>query len=401
MRNPSETSLNRRRFLQATSLAATSLWFGSRNSLWGQEADKRAVEELRQTLLIHSEQPLNAEPKLSNLVEDWLTPIKQFYVRNHGATPTVRVADYQLTVEGMVHEPLTLTLAELKDRFNLTQTTATLTCAGNRRREFSQIKKVGGVQWDAGAIGNAEWQGVRLSDVLKKAGIQDGAKHVWFTGLDQITERSQTFPFGGSVPLEKAMSNRDNEPGTLLAWQMNQQPLTAVHGFPLRTVVPGYIGARSVKWLGKITVSDRPSPNHFVADAYKLVQEESEARQKEPIYEFPLNSAICVPASGERVRGDKLRVRGYALAAGKPGRSLKQVEVSSDDGETWKPAEFLGPQRDFCWRLWQVEVPVGAQAESLLVRATDDQGHQQPRTVEWNLKGYLYNGWHEVPLKQG
>lgn len=401
MSNEFESLLNRRRFLQATSLAAASLWFGSRHSLWGQEADKRAVEELRRTLIIHSEQPLNAEPKLSALVEEWLTPVKQFYVRSHGATPTVREADYQLTIEGLVNEPLTLTLAELKDRFQPAQTTATLTCAGNRRREFSKIKKVGGVQWDAGAIGNAEWHGVRLADVLKKAGLKDGAKHVWFTGLDQITEQGQTFSFGGSVPLEKAMSNRDSASATLLAWRMNQQPLTAVHGFPLRAVVPGYIGARSVKWLGKITVSDRPSPNHFVADAYKLVQEPSEASRKEPIYEFPMNSAICVPASGERVQGDKLRVRGYALATGNAERSVKKVEVSSDGGDTWKSAEFVGPRRDFCWRLWQIEVPIRSKAEKLLVRATDDQGRQQPRTVEWNLKGYLYNGWHEVPLNQG
>jgi sulfite oxidase len=176
---------------------------------------------------------------------------------------------------------------------------ATLTCAGNRRQEMSVIKPVAGVQWDAGAIGNARWTGALLADVLRAAEIQDGAKHVWFEGLDPIKEKDGSVaPFGGSIPITRALSGE----GPLLAHAMNGSPLTAEHGFPLRTIVPGYIGARSVKWLAKIVVSDRPSPNHYVAEAYKLIQrdDKTEVAAAEPIYSYPINAAICSPAAGTK-----------------------------------------------------------------------------------------------------
>ena len=194
----------------------------------------------------------------------------------------------------MVEKPMTISLAELMARFPKASTTATLTCAGNRRSEFAAIKKVGGIQWHAGAIGNAEWQGIRLADVLKFVGVKADAKHVWFEGRDEVAEKGETFPFGGSIPLEKAQLTTPTG-ATLLATEMNGKPLTPSHGFPLRTIVPGFIGARSVKWLHKITVSDRPSPNHFVADVYKLVPEDNAEliAKTLPIYEFILNSVIC------------------------------------------------------------------------------------------------------------
>ena len=350
-------------------------------------------------MLVHSKAPMNAEPLLPDLIRSWVTPVESFFIRSHGNTPEVNADSFRLSVEGMVEHPLTLTLADL-GRFVQHAVTATLTCAGNRRSEHSRIKPVKGVQWREGAIGNAKWRGARLSDVLKKAGVRDSAKHVWFEGLDAVEDGGKTFAFGGSIPLEKALLDRDAVPGALLATTMNDQPLTAAHGFPVRTVVPGYIGARSVKWLGKIVVSDRPSPNHFVADVYKLVDEGTllEVAESGPIYRMPLNSAICTPTTGTALKTGTVEVTGYALPPGVPGVSIRKVEVSGDGGRSWIEAKLTSPASEFCWQLWSAEIAVTSATKELIVRATDSRGEAQPETVRWNAKGYLFNAWHHVPV---
>ncbi len=391
--------LTRRDILSRGTVGILALTFASRcTSSRALSADP----EISADLITRQASPFNAEPPLSRLIEKWITPVNSFFVRSHGDVPTLEAKELTLTIDGLVDKPLTLKLPELIERFPAASTTATLTCAGNRRSEFAAIKKVGGVQWEAGAIGNAEWQGVRLADVLKAAGVKPDAKHVWFEGRDHVTEKDVTFPFGGSIPLEKALVNAATG-ATLLATQMNGQPLTPAHGFPLRTVVPGYIGARSVKWLHQITVADRPSPNHFVADVYKLVPEENAEllAKTSPIYEFTLNSAICVPAAGTALGSDNIAVKGFALTNGTTGRSVQQIEVSADGGQTWTPAKVTSPLRDYCWVLWSVDVPVADKTDSLLVRATDTSGEMQPQQCPWNYKGYQFNGWHKVNLKRG
>ncbi len=357
-----------------------------------------AADESR--LLVHSKAPMNAETPLPDLVRSWVTPVESFFIRSHGNTPAINGDSYRLSVEGLVETPLTLSLAELS-RFEQYAITATLTCAGNRRSEHSRIKPVKGVQWREGAIGNAKWRGARLSDFLKKAGLRESAKHVWFEGLDQVEDGGKTFSFGGSIPLEKALLDRDSVPGALLATTMNDQPLTADHGFPVRMVVPGYIGARSVKWLNKIVVSDRPSPNHFIADVYKLVDEGNplEVAETAPIYRFPLNSAICTPTAGAALKAGRVDVAGYALPPGVPGVSIRKVEVSADHGRSWTEAKLSEPPSEFCWQLWSAEISVNSATEELIVRAIDSRGEVQPETVRWNAKGYLFNGWHHVSVK--
>lgn len=350
-------------------------------------------------LLVHSKAPMNAEPLLPELVRSWITPVESFFIRSHGNTPEINADSFRLSVEGLVDVPLMLSLADL-GRFEQHAVTATLTCAGNRRSEHSRIKPVKGVQWREGAIGNAKWRGARLSDLLKKAGVRDSAKHVWFEGLDSVDDGGKTFAFGGSIPLEKALLDRNVAPGALLATAMNDKPLTADHGFPLRMVVPGYIGARSVKWLSKIVVSDRPSPNHFVADVYKLVDEGTllEVAESGPIYRMPLNSAICTPTKGAALKPGRIEVAGYALPPGVPGVSIGKVEVSADQGRSWVEAKLTNPASEFCWQLWSAEISVNSAAKELIVRATDSRGDVQPETVRWNAKGYLFNAWHHVPV---
>ena len=198
------------------------------------------------------------------------------------------------------------------------------------------------------------------------------------------------------------MTDTQTTPGAMLATRMNGRVLLPEHGFPLRAVVPGFIGARSVKWLGRITLSDRPSPNYFVARSYKVITEDTPAAlaAATPIYEQTLNSMICSPAEGAAVAGDRLTVKGFAMAAGHAGRSVKLVEVSTDNGQSWQPAKFTSPLRDFCWVLWSANVALTPMSSTLLVRATDSSGETQPQTMLWNAKGYQYNAWHKVSVKR-
>ena len=391
-----QSHLTRRAVLGRGALGILAVAYGS-----GRQSRVWAADPESGDLIARQATPYNAEPPLAKLVENWMTPVNSFFVRSHGTVPAIDPKQFTLKVEGLVDKPLSISLAELIERFPAASTTATLTCAGNRRSEFAAIKKVSGVQWEAGAIGNAEWLGVRLVDLLKHVGVKAGAKHVWFDGSDVITEKNETFSFGGSIPIEKSLVSTATG-ATLLATQMNGQALTAAHGFPLRTVVPGFIGARSVKWLNKITVSDRPSPNHFVADVYKLVPEENAEliAKTSPIYEFMLNSAVCLPASGANLNGDRVTVKGFALTNGATGRSIKLVEVSADGGQTWVPAKVTSPVRDFCWVLWSVDVPLTSKTDSLIVRATDSSGEIQPQVSPWNYKGYQFNGWHKISVKR-
>jgi len=349
-------------------------------------------------LVVRSDSPFNAEPVLSKLVKEWITPEQYFYVRNHGTLPKVDAAAFRLSVTGLVDRPVSLSLAELQAIGDSLTIPATLTCAGNRRQEFAKTKAVGGVQWDAGAIGNARWTGLRLSSLLAKCGVKAEAKHIWFEGLDACKHDTITTPFGASIPLERALAEKPVP--ALLAWKMNGEDLSPDHGFPLRGLVPGFIGARSVKWLAKIVVSDRPSPNYFQAVAYKLIEKESEAVTAAPIYEFLINSAICDPILAGGGGGSvpkTIAVSGYALPQGAASK-LGKVEVSADGGKNWKLMKLLDDDHPGCWRRFAGEISLPDISKSIVVRATDFQGATQLKDAKWNMKGYQYNGWHEVPV---
>ena len=392
-----ELDLSRRHWLGMATAGAT---IGLIEQPWASAVQQSGANK---QLIVHGTDPMNAEPALDKLVKSWETPIKHFYVRSHAPVPKVDLKSFRLTVEGLVERKLSLSIAELADRFPVTEITATMTCAGNRRSEHSRVKKVGGVQWAAGPIGNARWGGVRLADVLKFAGLKASAKHVWFESIDQVEKSGRTFPFGGSIPVGKSLEKTGQGNGALLATTMNGGPLPPDHGYPLRTVVPGYVGARSVKWLGRIVVSDRPSLNHYVANAYKLVTrgDEQEWAAAKPIYKFPVNSAICNPAADAKVPSGKVKVAGYALPPGEPGRTISRVEISADGGKSWQRAKITSPAREFCWALWEANLAVTSRTDQLIIRAIDSTGAIQPETVEWNMKGYLYNAWYRTPIQVG
>ena len=381
--------LNRRQWIAVTGGMAIAVSPFASTS-FGQE-DQKQLDFL-------TTEPRNGEPALSDLVSNWITPVKHFYVRSHAPNPEIDPSQFRNSVEGQVRKPLELSLQQLAQRKRIS-TTATMTCAGNRRTEFNEEQKVGGVQWGAGAIGNANWSGVSLADVLQQAEVLENAKHVWFEGLDQIKRKDGIIPFGASIPIEKAMVN-DGPGSVLLCDQMNGQPLTPDHGYPLRTVVPGYIGARSVKWIGKIIVSDRPSTNHYVATAYKIVRDKTALDWNEagPIYRFPINAAVCTPQSGSHVAPGQLTIAGYVLPTGVSKSRVRQVSVSIDDGKKWHIAKIQNNQSDFCWSLWNISVNVDSTVKQILVRAQDTSGGFMPARVPWNAKGYLQNSWFRSKL---
>ena len=242
---------------------------------------------------------------------------------------------------------------------------------------------------------------VSLAEVLKQAEIAPEAKHVWLEGLDEIPKNGKVIPFGGSIPIQKAMIA--SGPGApMLASSTNGEPLTPDHGYPLRSLVPGYIGARSVKWLGKIVVSDRPSPNHYLATAYKIVKktEPLDWVESAPIYRFPVNAAICTPKRNAKISSGEIELSGYTLPTGRPGSKIKKVEVSSN-GSKWVEAKLTGEDTEFCWQLWKATIGVNADTKQLWVRAFDTSGGFMPARAPWNAKGYLQNSWYQMPIQVG
>ena len=215
--------------------------------------------------IVRQEEPFNGGPAPERMASAFITSNALFYVRNHGNVPEVDRASYRLKVGGEVRRPLELTLDDL-GRLPRASVTATLQCAGNRRRELIRVRPIPGeLPWDAEAISNAVWSGTPLAEVLAAAQPAAAARHVALRGLDETERHGTRFCFGGSIPLDKAMGRE-----VLLADRMNGEPLPPLHGAPLRLVVPGYVGARSVKWLAAITLQHEPSDNYFQAKAYRL-----------------------------------------------------------------------------------------------------------------------------------
>ena len=349
-------------------------------------------------LIVHSREPFNAEPSLAHLRASSITAQPDFYVRSHGAIPQLDEKTHRLRVMGQVATPLDLSVPDLRDRFTLSTVTAVMQCAGNRRLDMQSVKPTSGDPWAPGAIGNAEWTGVPLADVLRAAGAKtDPGLHVAFEACDEIEMPAEgRFTFGASIPMAKAMS-----PEVLLAFEMNGEALAPEHGFPLRMVVPGFAGVRSPKWLTAIIVQDRPSDNHMQQRDYKLLPPEvTEAtvdwQKGITIYDMPLNSAICEPAPRAEMKAGRTILRGYAIAT---ARDIMRVDVSIDGGRNWHQAELEhDPSAPWSWTFWTATLDLPKGEHELAVRAWDSAGQTQPAQPDdtWNFKGYLSAAWHRV-----
>jgi sulfite oxidase len=353
--------------------------------------------------------PCNAETPGSGLAE-FLTPNDVFYVRNHMWVPVVEEPEHRLTIELSDGEERSYTMKDLKERFTRHKITATLQCAGNRRKDMTDhARQTNGLQWTAGAISSAEWEGVRLGDVLADAGLDlqnppADAKHAQFMGLEA---------YGASIPISKAV---DPYGDVLLAFKMNGEDLPRDHGFPLRVIVPGNVAARSVKWLRKIVISDEESLSQWQRRDYKCfgpnVGPNPDWSKAKSIQEMPITSAITsisnasshVSSNSNREASKPISVEGYAYSGG--GREIVRVDVSIDGGRTWDQAELIDDQmkgsKAWCWKRWRysgLKRDVGKTA--VLVKATDEAYNTQPENYEsiYNVRGNLATAWHRIELE--
>jgi sulfite oxidase len=339
-------------------------------------------------LITRLARPYCAEPALRDLCRSWITPVEHFYVLNHGSVPRLDARRFRLRVRGRVARELSLSLAELRRDFPRVELTATLMCAGNRRRAMHARRTVDSVPlWGPGAVGNARWAGAPLAAVLERAGVAEGAAHICLEGLDRVDRMNgEVTRFAGSIPLARA--RHGSPPPILLAYEMNGAPLARRHGFPLRVVAPGMIGARSVKWLGAIELSSRPSDNIHFLDSHRLVSAaDGLPRPAPPIYEFPPTAAMFAAGGA---------VSGYALVGGRD--HIDRVEVSTDGGRSWRRAAMIGPDRPGCWRLWRADSPRLVPGTRVVARAITVAGARMPRRPRWNRGGYLHNAWARVDL---
>jgi sulfite oxidase len=322
----------------------------------------------------------------------WLTPVPHFFVRNHMHEPTeLNAEDWRLTVGGEVEKPVTLNLTGLS-KIETHAVVNTLECAGNGRSLYRP--QVPGVQWGKGAVSTARFSGPRLRDILERAGVKSTGKHVMFRGLDEVPGKVP--PFIRSIPIEKAMDS-----DTLVATHMNGAPLTKHHGFPARALVPGWVGAASIKWLTEIKVLEAEFSGNFMSPGYRFPNQPVKPgdtvkpEDTHPLTGLNVKSVISGPSDGSNVKAGTVRVHGAAWAG---EADITKVEISTDGGGAWNAAKLGHEQAHYSWRLWSYEWKAKGGDYSILSRATDNQGRTQPATAVWNPSGYLFNAPDQVRI---
>lgn len=344
-------------------------------------------------MIIREREPLNLEMPFGSL-DGFITPVEQFFVRSHFELPDIDVTTSRLKIEGEVETPLELTYGELR-KMKTHTLPVTLECAGNGRAFLApQVK---GAQWERGAVGNAEWTGVRLADVLQLTGVKDSAREVIFEGADKGEIKEPPGPagkihFARSVPLAKACDD------VLLAFQMNGAELTPAHGFPLRAVVPGWYGVASVKWLTRIMVTSKPFQGYYQTIEYSSWETGPHAPALIPITGMQVKAEIARPGFAEAVSaGEHYLVTGAAWTS--EAAVIMKVEVSTDGGATWQKARLLGDAVRHAWRLWEFdwEVPSSPGKAMLIARATDSEGRTQPLKRDEDRGSYMIN--HLTPIE--
>jgi DMSO/TMAO reductase YedYZ molybdopterin-dependent catalytic subunit len=348
-------------------------------------------EAMQAGLVGLSREPLNCEapPELLNAE---VTPTQQFFRRNHFGIPQLDGSTWRLEIGGLVRRPLRLSLDELR-QFRHVSVTAVLECAGNGRNLY--IPLVAGEQWGLGAVGNARWTGVALSDVLDTAGVLRDAVDVVFTGADRG-------PANGSeatIAFERSLSVVDaRHSGALLAFAMNDEPLPARHGYPVRLLVPGKYAVASVKWLTTIAVSGEPFAGFFQAEHYVFEWRRDGDVIRRPVAEPQVRALITAPATGGQLPRRAFKVRGVAWSGSAPVTQV-MVSVAGDD---WQAATLVGAPEPASWQRWELPVELARPGEATIrARAVDGSGRTQPVRPEWNRLGYGGNFIHEVTVRVG
>ena len=349
----SARGMNRRRFLGlmaaggAAAVLAACGGMGSPDTTGGSPSPGVSADPAHNTPWFKDPAPFivrddkGLEARLENM-QGSITPNRLFFVRNNSISLDLDPEDWRLTVEGdTISEPLKLTYADIRALPSRTLTSY-LECAGNHRAMFGVMngQEASGTQWMTGAVSNGEWVGAQLSDVLTLAGIQPNAVSVLLVGLD-VESPEKGFRY--VLPVEKAM-----HPDTLLAYALNGETLPRDHGYPLRALVPGWVGSANVKWLGRIVVSSDPLWTRNNTTSYTLIGDayppQGESLGK-PVTTQVIKSALALPWPAELPAGPH-RIHGYAHS---PRGPISQVEWSTDSGQGWNRATLTGSQQDHSW----------------------------------------------------
>ncbi|MGQ3355932.1 MAG: sulfite oxidase [Phreatobacter sp.] len=338
---------------------------------------------------------VNGEPP-ADALDPMLTPAEAFFVRNNGDMPAaIDTGAWRLDVTGEVERPLSLSVAELRESFPVVSVTAVLECAGNGRAFLDP--PVSGAQWRDGAVGCARWTGVRMRDLLERAGVKSSAVYTGHHSPDRSLTSPDRPALSRGVPIAKALA-----PETLVAFAMNDAPLPRLHGGPLRVVVPGYPGSAWQKWIDRLDVRDREHDGEKMTGTdYRLpVQpvrpgEAFDAASFAVITDMPVKSVITRPAAGFLAsRDDALTVEGWAWSGATP---VAGVRVSADGGVTWTPAALADAADTYAWRRFSAAVSLPSGPVVLIAQARDVAGNVQPLDdAPWNPRGYCNNAVHRV-----
>ena len=363
-------------------------------------AEEPFVIEGKDGLIILNDRPVNAECP-AHLLDDEVTPTNRLFVRNNGIPPSSMDADsWTLTIDGEVNHPMELTIAELKDKFDVVTRQLQLECGGNGRAFFDP--NASGNQWTVGAVGACNWTGVRLADVLNAAGVKDSAVYTAHYGADtHLSGDPEKLPISRGVPIAKALN-----PHNLIAFEQNGQPIHPMNGAPLRLVVPGWPGSCSHKWLTRIQLRDQVHDGaKMTGKSYRVPEypvapgEEVPEEDFKIIESMPVKSLITYPQSGIELPASEpvLEVRGHAWAG---DNWVTGVDLSIDFGATWIKTNLRKPANPYAWQHFAAELkfPMKGYYE-VWARATDDQGRTQPFAIAWNPKGYLNNSMHRIALR--
>lgn len=351
------------------------------------------ADKAKTGMIVRSTRPEDLEMMPDGFTQD-ITPIERFFVRSHHYTPKVDLSQWKLEINGDVSTPQSFNFEQIQ-KLPKVELVSVLECAGNGRGLYEP--SMPGLQWEWGAVGNARWAGVRLSDVLKLAGVSSTAKEVVFDGADVPVGKMPEFQ--RSIPLAKAM-----QPEVMLAFQMNGEPLPTSHGFPLRLIVPGWAGDCWVKWLTRITVSSTEFDGFFMKTAYrhpgKVVRPGTsvDPAKMRPVTELSVKSAIGYPLDGTQIdMGAEIVIKGVAWT----GTSrVNTVHVSTDGGANWNPARPGAYHGEFSWRSWSYNfTPNQDGFAQIMVRAGDEGGGRQPYAQPWNPSGYSWNVPHTIGVE--
>ncbi|SMO98446.1 sulfite oxidase [Paracoccus laeviglucosivorans] len=412
-RHSDDISTARRGFLKTSGLTALGIMLGTTVRMDGNLAAGFVTQahaqdsgfdlmQDKQGLLVLGDRPLNAETP-AHLLDDEITPYERLFVRMNGLVPQTALDQdaegWTLTIDGEVENPLNLTIADLKSQFENVTRRLVIECGGNGRAFFQP--GTSGNQWTMGAVGCPEWTGVRLADVLRAAGVKPSAVYTGHYGNDvHLSGDDQKEVISRGVPIRKAM-----EDDAIIAWAMNGAPLSALHGFPLRLIVPGYPASVSQKYLNRIWLRDKEHDGaKMTGDSYRIpaypVAPGTEVPDEDMIIleAMPVKSLITFPQTGAEVKaGDATEIRGHAWC-GKG--DVAAVHVSLDYGQSWQKADLQPAANRFAWQRWHAKLTMPQHGYyEVWVRATDQDGiSQPPLSPAWNPRGYANNIQHRIAL---